>query len=116
MERMYFLALPTIQALPKIKDPLKVSARALTYRITKRTERLAALKKRPEIQLRMPGAVSPSAMKTIGSIRTFIQSLISCFIARNPSPISRPIFNATEEACRLYRFAVSILLHAIGFP
>ncbi|EFN72632.1 hypothetical protein EAG_06816, partial [Camponotus floridanus] len=63
VERMHFLALPAIRELPKIKDPSKVAERALTYRITKRTERLAVLKKRPEIQLRTPGAVSPVAMK-----------------------------------------------------
>lgn len=91
MERMYFLALPAIRVLPKIKDPSKVAARALTYRITKRTERLAALKKRPEIQLRTPGAVSPAAMEAIGSIRTFIQSLISCFIAQSLAHFSPDI-------------------------
>ncbi|XP_029662047.1 uncharacterized protein LOC115234839 [Formica exsecta] len=69
MERTYFLALPIARIPPKMKDPSKVSARALTYRITKRVERLAVEKKRPEIQLRIPGAVASAAMKAIASER-----------------------------------------------
>ncbi|CAL1674885.1 unnamed protein product [Lasius platythorax] len=72
IEHVYFLALPTIRAPLKIKDPFKVPARALTYRITKRTERLAVRKKWPEIQLQMPGAVSPAAMKAIGSTHALL--------------------------------------------
>ncbi|XP_070155916.1 sperm microtubule associated protein 2-like [Polyergus mexicanus] len=69
MERTYFLALPIARIPLKMKDPLKVSARALNYRITKRVERLAIKKERPEIQFRIPGAVAPAAMKAIASER-----------------------------------------------
>ncbi|KYM97034.1 hypothetical protein ALC62_12299 [Cyphomyrmex costatus] len=72
MERVYFLALPTIQREPPLRDPFEVSERALTYRMTKRTEKLAIRKKRPEIPLRIPGAVSPAATKAIASERVIV--------------------------------------------
>ncbi|XP_072755671.1 uncharacterized protein Theg [Anoplolepis gracilipes] len=69
IKHIYFLALPTIRAAPRIKDPWKVSAHALAYRITKRMESLAVRKKPPKIQLRIPGAVSPAALKATASER-----------------------------------------------
>jgi len=76
IERLYFLALPTIQHEPKLRDPFEVLPRALVYRITKRTERLAIKKKLPEIPLRVPGAVSPAATKAIGSNTHLVIAII----------------------------------------
>lgn len=53
--------------MPKLRDPFAVPARALAYRITQRIERLATREERPEIPLRIPGAVSLAATKAIGS-------------------------------------------------
>ncbi|TGZ51039.1 Uncharacterized protein DBV15_00708 [Temnothorax longispinosus] len=72
LERVYFLALPTIKHEPRLRDPFEVSPRALTYRITKRVEKLATRKKDPEIPLRIPGAVSPAATKAIGTSERII--------------------------------------------
>ncbi|XP_011695177.1 PREDICTED: testicular haploid expressed gene protein-like isoform X2 [Wasmannia auropunctata] len=69
LERIYLMASPIVRRVPKLKEPLEVPRRALIYRITKRIEILATRKKRPEIPLRIPGAVSPAAAKAIASER-----------------------------------------------
>ncbi|XP_018311935.1 testicular haploid expressed gene protein-like [Mycetomoellerius zeteki] len=69
MERVYFLALPMVRHKPMLRDPFEVSERALTYRMTKRIEKLATRKKRPEVSFRIPGAVSPAATKARASER-----------------------------------------------
>ncbi|XP_029177302.1 testicular haploid expressed gene protein-like [Nylanderia fulva] len=86
IERINFLALPAIRVPPKFRDPFKVPARALTYRISKRTERLAVRKKGPEIQLRIPGAVTPAAMKAIASERVIALA----------KPVQRPTGRQTD--------------------
>lgn len=55
-----------IRHKPKLRDPFEVPPHALTYQMTKRMESLTIRKKRPEIPLRIPGAVSPAATKAIG--------------------------------------------------
>ncbi|KAL0100666.1 hypothetical protein PUN28_019217 [Cardiocondyla obscurior] len=69
VERMYFLALPKIQQEPTSRNLFEVQPHALTYRITKRIEKLAIPNKQPKILLKIPGAVSPAAMKATASER-----------------------------------------------
>lgn len=82
MERVYFLALPMVRHKPMLRDPFEVSERALTYRMTKRIEKLATRKKRPEVSFRIPGAVSPAATKARGSnthLATTFTTVTICF-------------------------------------
>lgn len=126
IERIYFLALPIMRHVPKLRDPFQVSARALTYHITKRIENLATREKRTEIPLRIPGAVSLAATKAIGSNTHLISITIiiirfaairssrfdfSARYAENSSPLIRRM---RRSRCCLYRFPALILLHAIG--
>ncbi|RLU23943.1 hypothetical protein DMN91_004151 [Ooceraea biroi] len=69
MERLASMALPVIRQVPDVKEPFTVALSALTYKISKRTERLAIRKKQPEILPRIPGTVSPAALKAIASER-----------------------------------------------
>ncbi|XP_018052173.1 PREDICTED: uncharacterized protein LOC108689754 [Atta colombica] len=80
LERVYFLALPLIRKDIVLKDPFKVAEHALTYIISKRMERLSIRKIRPEIPLRIPGAVSPAAMKAIGSNTHFVTTFTTVTI------------------------------------
>ncbi|EZA47811.1 hypothetical protein X777_15244 [Ooceraea biroi] len=76
MERLASMALPVIRQVPDVKEPFTVALSALTYKISKRTERLAIRKKQPEILPRIPGTVSPAALKAIGNVLVTIQSLL----------------------------------------
>lgn len=122
---MYFLALPRIRHEIKLKDPFEVPPRALTYRITKRMERLAVRKKRPEIPLRIPGAVSPAATKAIGNSTHLADTIIryhsgvtilllQFLRSIRSKKLSPSIRRKRPSRCRLYRFPAPILLHAIG--
>ncbi|XP_067209058.1 uncharacterized protein Theg isoform X2 [Linepithema humile] len=86
MERVDWLALPLIREIPKFRDTFEVEPRALTYKITKRMERLAARRKQPEIPMRTPGAVSPAAMKAIASERIIVLA----------KPVQRPAGRETD--------------------
>ncbi|XP_025161323.1 testicular haploid expressed gene protein-like [Harpegnathos saltator] len=85
-KRLEALAQPTVREQPKAKEPFVVAASALTYQITKRTERLAITRKRPEIPLRVPGAVTPAAMRATASER----------IIALAKPVSRPVGKETD--------------------
>ncbi|KAL6265286.1 hypothetical protein P5V15_002066 [Pogonomyrmex californicus] len=86
IERIYFLALPMTREVPRLRDPFAVPSRALTYHITKWTERLATPKKPVEIPWRMPGAVSLAAKKAIASER----------IIALAKPVQRPVGRETD--------------------
>lgn len=68
MARLESLALPVVRDLPEMRDPFAVDPDALTYTITKRIESLAVPKFAPEIEARIPGAVSAGALKAIGNV------------------------------------------------
>ncbi|XP_012054100.1 PREDICTED: uncharacterized protein LOC105617137 [Atta cephalotes] len=88
LERVYFLALPLIRKDIVLKDPFKVAEHALTYIISKRMERLSIRKIRPEIPLRIPGAVSPAAMKAIGSNTHFATTFTTTCITDAPEMVA----------------------------
>ena len=131
LERVYFLALPLKRKVIVLKDPFKVAKHALTYIMSNRMERLASRKIRPEIPLRIPGAVSPAAMKAIGSnthFATTFTTVTICFaVLRNSSasissldiwrncaaidPKEATFSLSPMQLCRVYR--APILLHVL---
>ncbi|XP_011862920.1 PREDICTED: testicular haploid expressed gene protein-like [Vollenhovia emeryi] len=100
MERLYFLALPTIRHEPKFRDPFEVPPRALVYRITKRMERLATRKKRPEVPLRIPGAVSPAATRVIASERIIALAKPAQRPAGRETDLREDAFTVSPEALK----------------
>lgn len=63
---METLSQPITRKIPEMKDLFAVAPHALTYKISKRMEKLSFRRKLSEVFLRMPGAVSPAALKAIG--------------------------------------------------
>ncbi|XP_032673367.1 uncharacterized protein LOC116845124 [Odontomachus brunneus] len=85
-KRLEALAQPIVREIPKLKDPFAVAASALIYQITRRMEQLTIVRKRPEIPLRIPGAVTPAAMRATASQR----------IIALAKPVSRPVGKETD--------------------
>ncbi|CAD1480932.1 unnamed protein product [Heterotrigona itama] len=71
MRRIEELSTPVTREMPPPKDPSKVARTALTYKISKRTQKIAYSKTVAEITPpRILGAVSPAALKAVASPRT----------------------------------------------
>lgn len=68
MRRLEELASPPVREMPEFKDPFKVPGTALTYKISKRLEKIALPKEPPEIiPPRVLGTVSRGALQAIGT-------------------------------------------------
>ncbi|XP_017756295.1 PREDICTED: uncharacterized protein LOC108548041 [Eufriesea mexicana] len=71
MRRIEELASPPVREIPEVKDPFRVPATALTYKISKRLEKIALPKEPPEIiPPRILGTVSRGALQAVASPRT----------------------------------------------
>ncbi|KOX69732.1 hypothetical protein WN51_05017 [Melipona quadrifasciata] len=67
MRRIEELSTPVTREMPRARDPFKVAKTALTYKISKRTQKIAYSKTVAEvIPPRILGAVSPAALKADG--------------------------------------------------
>ncbi|KAK1117884.1 hypothetical protein K0M31_015555 [Melipona bicolor] len=66
MRRIEELSTPVTREMPRARDPFKVAKTALTYKISKRTQKIAYSKTVAEvIPPRILGAVSPAALKAV---------------------------------------------------
>ncbi|KAK9300275.1 hypothetical protein QLX08_007034 [Tetragonisca angustula] len=71
MRRIEELSTPVTREMPRARDPFKVARTALTYKISKRTQKIAYSKAVAEITPpRILGAVSPAALRAVASPRT----------------------------------------------
>ncbi|XP_043512998.1 uncharacterized protein LOC122530258 isoform X1 [Frieseomelitta varia] len=71
MRRIEELSTPVTREMPRARDPFKVARTALTYKISKRTQKIAYSKTMAEITPpRILGAVSPAALRAVASPRT----------------------------------------------
>ncbi|XP_060817329.1 uncharacterized protein LOC132907887 [Bombus pascuorum] len=87
MRRIEELSTPPVREIPPPKDPSEVPRSALTYRITKRLQKIAYPKTVPEIiPPRILGKVSPGALRAVATPRTIILA----------KPVERPAGMETD--------------------
>ncbi|XP_024944793.1 uncharacterized protein LOC107271754 [Cephus cinctus] len=99
--RVEFLSMPVTKDSPESRDPFKVPPSALTYVITKRIKEIAFKKNPPEyIPPKIPGAVSPAAVKAVASPRTIILAKPAVRPAGVETDLKEDAFSVPRQALK----------------